>query len=411
MLRPMSDLTVETAVDVVIVGGGLVGMTLAAALGHAGVSCAVIDGEDPATASSDTFDGRVFAIALSVQRMMAAIGLWPLVAETQPIEEIRVSDGASPLFLHYDHRELGDEPLGHMVENRMLRRALYRRLAELPAVTLLAPMRVARVQRDADGVVAELADGHLVRGRLCVAADGRDSPLRRDARIKSIAWRYRQSGIVCTVAHEKPHRGIAHERFLPAGPFAILPMTGNRSSLVWTEPTEHARMLTGLPADQFHAEMRRRFGDFLGATEVVGPRWSYPLAFHHAERYIDRRLALVGDAAHLMHPIAGQGLNAGLRDIAALAEAVVNADRLGLDIGGDDVLRRYQRWRHADNTMMLAVTDVLNRLFSNDIWPIKLARDVGLAAVNRLPPLRLLFMRHAMGTVGHLPRLLRGEAL
>lgn len=407
----MSDLTVETSVDVVIVGGGLVGMTLAAALGRAGVTCAVIDAEDPATASAEAFDGRVSAIALSVQRMMAAIDLWPLVEEPQAIEEIRVSDGGSPLFLHYDHRELGDEPLGHMVENRMLRRALYRRLADLPGVTLHAPMTVRNVVRDADGVTAELADGRRVAGRLCVAADGRDSPLRRAARIRSVAWRYRQSGIVCTVAHEKPHRGIAHERFLAAGPFAILPMTGNRSSLVWTEPTDLARVLVGLPPDAFHAEMRRRFGDFLGKTEVVGPRWCYPLAFHHAERYVDTRLALVGDAAHLMHPIAGQGLNAGLRDVAALAEAVVTAERLGLDIGGDDVLRRYQRWRHADNTMMLAVTDVLNRLFSNDIWPLKLARDLGLAAVNRLPPLRRLFMRHAMGTVGHLPRLLKGEAL
>jgi 2-octaprenyl-6-methoxyphenol hydroxylase len=224
-------------------------------------------------------------------------------------------------------------------------------------------------------------------------------------------WRYPQTGIVCTVAHELGHQGVAHERFLPPGPFAILPLKHNRSSLVWTERADLAPALLALDEAAFAAEMGRRFGDFLGATRVVGARWSYPLSLLHAERYVAPRLALVGDAAHCMHPIAGQGLNLGLRDVAALAEVLTDARRLGLDIGAASVLERYQRWRRFDSVALLAVTDSLNRLFSNDLAPLRLARDLGLAAVDRLPPLKRLFMRHAMGTVGKLPRLLEGEAL
>ena len=251
----------------------------------------------------------------------------------------------------------------------------------------------------------------ILRGRLAVAADGRASPLREAAGIRVHGWSYAQSGIVCTVAHERPHRGVAHERFLPAGPFAILPLTGNRSSLVWTEPSAVADGLIELGDAAFDDEMRDRFGDFLGHVASVGPRWSYPLALHNADTYRARRLALVGDAAHGMHPIAGQGLNLGFRDVAALAEAVVDAARLGLDIGGSDVLSRYETWRRFDSMTLLAVTDGLNRLFSYDNGAVKVARNAGLAAVNRLPPLKRFFVRHAQGTVGKLPRMLRGTAL
>ena len=253
--------------------------------------------------------------------------------------------------------------------------------------------------------------GGAVRARLAVAADGRDSALRREAGIAVTTWRYPQVGIVCTVAHERPHRGIAHERFLPAGPFAILPMTGNRSSLVWTERSDLAPAMMALGEAEFGSEVALRFGDFLGRLDVVGPRWSYPLALVHAERYADRRLALVGDAAHAIHPIAGQGLNLGLRDAAALAEALVDDRRLGLDIGAAGALERYQRWRRFDSLVLMAATDGLNRLFSNDIEPLRLARDVGLAAVNRAVPLKRFIMRHAMGTLGRLPRLVRGQPL
>jgi 2-octaprenyl-6-methoxyphenol hydroxylase len=250
-----------------------------------------------------------------------------------------------------------------------------------------------------------------VRADLVVAADGRNSMLRRDAGIRTASWRYGQTGIVCTVEHERPHRGIAQERFLPAGPFAILPLTGNRSSLVWTERADLAPAMLALDEADFTGEVATRFGDHLRTLRVVGPRWSYPLALLHAERYVDRRLALVGDAAHVMHPIAGQGLNLGLRDVAALAEVLTDTRRLGLDLGTAPVLAGYQRWRRVDAVTLLAVTDGLNRLFSNDLAPVRLARDLGLAAVNRLPPVKRFFMRHARGTVGKLPRLLQGDAL
>jgi 2-octaprenyl-6-methoxyphenol hydroxylase len=255
-----------------------------------------------------------------------------------------------------------------------------------------------------------------VRARLAVAAEGRRSPLREDAGIRVTTWDYPQAGIVCTVAHDKPHRGVAHEHFLPSGPFAMLPMTDaedgtHRSSLVWTERRELVPAMLALDAAAFGHELERRFGDSLGALREVGGRWSYPLSLMHAARYVDRRLALVGDAAHVIHPIAGQGLNLGLRDVAALAETLVDAHRLGLDLGDGNVLARYQRWRRVDNTVLMVVTDGLNRLFSNDLPPVRLVRDLGLAAVDRMPPLKRLFMRHAMGLVGDLPRLVRGQPL
>lgn len=406
--------------DVVIVGGGLAGLTQGIALASHGMSVAIIDREDPARVLRAGFDGRVSAIALASQRMLEAIGLWRHVREAQPMWDIRVSDGDSLLFLHYDHRDLGDAPFGYMVENRIMRQAQQDALAELPGAQLIAPMTVAKVDRGLPGSGAPaqltLADGRQLRARLVIGADGRQSAMREQAGIRTTTWSYDQTGIVCTVAHELPHEGAAQERFLPAGPFAILPMTDDengvhRSSLVWTEPTERAGTIMGLDDADFQAEMRRRFGDGYGEAHVVGPRWSYPLTFLHAERYTDHRLALIGDAAHGIHPIAGQGLNLGLRDIAALTEALVEARRLGLDPGQADVLERYARWRRTDTLVLSAVTDGLTRLFSNDIAPLRIARDLGLGVVERLPPLKKLFMRHAMGDLGTLPRLLRGERL
>ncbi len=403
--------------EVLIVGGGMVGLSLACALAGAGVEVVVVDRESPGKLIDAGFDGRVSSIAHGSQRALAAIGVWDaLAAHAQPILEIRVSDGDSPLFLHYDHRDLGEAPLGYIVENRHIRRALFAAAGRLPRLRLLAPAKVRALARGRSGVEAELDGGVRgravrVRARLAVAADGQRSALRREAGIPVTTWRYGQTGIVCTVAHERPHRGIAHERFLPAGPFAILPMCGDRSSLVWTERADLAPSIMALGEAEFGAEIERRFGDFLGRLEVAGRRWSYPLALVHAERYTAERLALVGDAAHAIHPIAGQGLNLGLRDVAALAEVVVDARRLGLDLGAPWALERYQRWRRFDTLVLMAVTDGLNRLFSNDIAPVRLARDLGLAAVDRLKPLKRLFMRHAMGTVGTLPRLVRGEPL
>ncbi len=400
------------AVDVLVVGGGLVGGTLACALGAAGLAVAVVDAAAPAAMTKTGFDGRASAIALSSRRLLEAIGVWPLVADAaEPMLEIRVSDGDSPLFLHYHHEDVGDEPFGHMVENRTLRQALFARLSDLAGVDHRAPRQVHGLERTSAGVVARLDDGGRIEARLAVAAEGRDSPTREAAGIGVTRWAYDQAGIVCTVAHERPHRNVAHEHFLPSGPFAILPLKGNRSSIVWTERKDLAAVMMALDEAGFRDELSRRFGDFLGGLAVVGPRWCYPLALQFARRATAVRLALVGDAYHAMHPIAGQGLNMGLRDAAALAETVTDALRRGLDIGDSGVLARYEGWRRFDNHLMLAMTDALNRLFSNDIPPLRLARDVGLAVVDRLPPVKRLFMRHAMGVVGDLPRLMRGLPL
>jgi 2-octaprenyl-6-methoxyphenol hydroxylase len=401
----------ETA-ELVIAGAGLTGMLLAVACAGAGLDVAVVDPQPPEKMLDERFDGRTSAIAYGSRLVFDGIGLWPQIeAEAEPIREIRVADDDSPLFLHYDHRDLGDAPLGYIVENRVLRRVLWQHARSLPTLQLLAPHRIAAAEASDTGTVAVLGDGTRLRTRLVAAADGRDSPLRRAAGIQAIEWRYRQTGIVTTVAHQHPHAGIAVEHFLPAGPFAILPMTGNRSSIVWTENIDLAPHLAALPDEQFADELRARFGAFLGTVEPVGPRWTYPLSLMQAERYTARRLVLVGDAAHVIHPIAGQGLNVGIRDVAALAELIVDTRRLGLDIGEASVLDRYQRWRRSDALMLAAVTDGLNRLFSNTIPPVRLTRDLGLAIVNRLPPLKRLLMLHAMGTLGDRPRLAHGQAL
>jgi 2-octaprenyl-6-methoxyphenol hydroxylase len=404
---------VNQDVEVLITGGGLNGLLLGVACAGAGLVVAIVDRQDPEAMLGEGFDGRCSAIAYGSFRVLAALGLWPEIGPwAEPIREIRVADDESPLFLHYDHRQLRTgAPLGYVVENRVLRRVLIERARSLSSLSFLAPLAVFSVDTSAFAVVVTLTDGRRVTARLVAAADGKESRLRRSAGIPTVEWRYRQTAIVTTVRHERPHGGIAVEHFLPAGPFAILPMTGNRSSVVWTERAELTARLMALPDNEFGAELAARFGEFLGAVEPVGPRWSYSLGLMLAERYVARRLALVGEAAHLIHPIAGQGLNLGIRDVAALAELVIDTRRLGLDIGDDAMLDRYQRWRRFDALLLAAVTDALNRLFSNSIAPMQLARDVGFAAVQRLPPLKRLLMHHAMGLVGDLPRLIRGEPL
>ena len=399
--------------DVAIVGGGMAGMTLALALGQAGFRVVTIDRTPETTRTADAHDGRASAIALGSKRVFAGLGVWDrLASDAGPILDIRVSDGPSRLFLHYDHREVSDESLGYIVENRHLRRALTAALDHCPLVTRRAPCGLTGLARDGAAAHLALDDGGTLEAALAIGADGRESAVRASAGIAITAWRYPQTAIVCTVRHARPHRGVAHERFLGAGPFALLPLKDpNRASIVWTERAERAGAMMALDDAAFSREMMRRFGDSLGEIAIEGARWTWPLGLHHAERYVDARLALVGDAAHGIHPIAGQGLNLGLRDVAALAEVLVDARRLGLDIGSEAVLMRYQRWRRTDNVALLIATDTLNRLFSTDLAPVKLARDLGLAAVNRLPPLKQLFMRHAMGLLGDLPRLARGERL
>jgi 2-octaprenyl-6-methoxyphenol hydroxylase len=400
-------------VELLIAGGGLTGLLLAVACAGAGLTVAVADRHDPAVTLDESFDGRTSAIAYGSHKVLKGIGVWPgVAADAEPILDIRIADDESPLYLHYDHRELGTgAPLGYMVENRALRRALIERIGLIPNLVFLPPLAVRLVSGSELAATALLSDGREIRARLIAAADGQQSSLRHAAGIRTLEWQYGQTGIVTTVRHQRPHHGVAVEHFLPAGPFAILPMTDNRSSIVWTERAEFAPRLISLSDAAFAEELAARFGDFLGTIEPIGPRWSYPLALLLAERYVAPRLALVGEAAHVIHPIAGQGLNLGIRDVAVLAELVIDARRLGLDIGDAALLVQYQRWRRFDSLALAAVTDGLNRLFSNTLAPLQLARGIGLAAVSRLPPLKRLLMRDAMGLVGDLPRLVRGDPL
>tara|TARA_R110000751_G_scaffold7942_2_gene32237 strand:+ start:21041 stop:22327 length:1287 start_codon:yes stop_codon:yes gene_type:complete len=398
--------------DVIILGGGLAGASMAMALAHGGLRSVVIDRENPQTLLAANHDGRTCAIAAASRAVLDVTGVWQYMqADAQPISDIRIADGKSPLYLHYDHRDVGSEALGYIVENRVTRQALYRAMDENDLVTLIAPASVATIARTSANMVLTLDDGRHVCAPLAIGAEGRNSLLRKWAGIKTYSWQYDQSAIVCTVKHERPHHGVAVEHFLPAGPFAILPMTENRSSIVWTESTAMANYLVGQSEDVFVDELHQRFDGYLGDLDVIGPRFCYPLGLQHAYQYCDARLALIGDAAHGMHPIAGQGLNMGIRDVAALAEILINARRLGRDIGMQDVLAEYEQWRRFDNTVMLAVTDVTNRLFSNDLAPVRFARDAGLAVVQKMTPLKRTFMSHAMGYAGTLPLLMQGKSI
>ena len=404
----------KTDSDIAIIGGGLNGTALALALGSTGLSVTIFDAAPQTTRSDDAFDGRATAIAAGSRNMLRALGVWDRLGDkAQPIHDIlvtdgRVSEGAGASFLHFDHSEVGEEPFGHLVENRHIRRALFDAIADAPTVEHRHPVRVLSLDRDPAKATLSL-DGETDTARLAIACDGRNSPTAHAAGIRYSGWDYPQKGVVCTVEHAEPHGGVAHEYFLPSGPFAILPLTGNRSSLVWTEKTALADAAMGLDDAGFEAEVKRRFGQFLGEVKVTGPRWSYPLSLSLAYDYCAPRLALVGDAAHGVHPIAGQGLNLGFKDAAALTQVIVEAARRGEDIGALDVLKRYERWRRFDNTAMGLGMDAINRLFSNDLTPVRAIRGMGLDLVNRMGPARRFFMRQAAGLSGELPRLLQGK--
>jgi len=399
---------------VVIAGGGFAGLALALALRQGlGESFRVVVA-DPAFAAGSKPDLRASAIAAAARRMFETLGVWDAVAgEAQPILDMVVTDSklehaVRPVFLTFAGEVEPGQAFAHMIENAPLNAALARR-ARAQGIELRATA-VTRFEQQGARIAVSLGDGD-VSAALLVAADGARSGVREQAGIATHGWSYGQSAIVATVAHERPHNGRAEEHFLPAGPFAILPLKGNRSSLVWTESDAEASRILALPDDEFHEEVERRFGLHLGDIRLVGTKRAYPLGLFIARSFVADRIALVGDAAHVIHPIAGQGLNMGLRDVAALAEAIVDAARLGLDIGGADVLERYQRWRRFDTMAMGVATDGLNRLFSNESDVLRLMRDVGLGLVDRMPALKSFFIREAAGVTGEVPKLLRGEAL
>ncbi len=408
--------------DVVVIGAGMAGATLALALAQGGLDCVLIDSLPFEAMAAPGFDGRASAISFAAWRQWETLGAAAaMVPDAQRIEQILVTDGRRPgasaaapgaAWLRFDSAEIAGrdagEPLGYMVENRRIRAALAGAVTDRP-VEVIAPARVSGITRETGLAHVALDDGRRLAARLVVGADGRGSKARTEAGIGVTGWDYDGVGVVATVGVERDHEGVAYEHFLPTGPFAILPLSGRRVSLVWTESKARGAALIQARPEAFEAHLRRRFGDFLGEAEIQGPRFAYPLGLQLAERLTVPRLALLGDAAHAIHPIAGQGLNMGLKDAAALAEVLIEAARLGEDLGSEAVLGRYARWRSLDNIGVALATDAFTRLFSTDNPVVRTARGAGMALVNRIGPARRLFMAEAGGASGDLPRLLRGQ--
>lgn len=397
--------------DVIILGGGMIGLALASALDRSGVSAIVVDPADPAPRTTSAFDGRTSAVSSSSMRMLRTIGILDHIPEPGcPIRRITVADGLEPGGLHFDPDD--DEPLGWMHENRNLRAALQARAEAGPNIWLLWKSRVAGVDRADHGVVVALEDGRRLSAPLLVGAEGRNSPTREAAGIRIARWQYDHNAIVSVLRHERPHDHVAYEIFYPGGPFALLPMTddkvGHRSAIVWSVPRDDAAGWLSLSDADFAAEAAAAMGGFLGKIAMLAPRSSYPLGFHHAARITARRLALAGDSAHAIHPIAGQGLNLGFRDVAALAQVLVEGARLGLDLGDKQLLDRYQRWRSLDSLSVAVATDSLTRIYGVPGKTASAVRRFGMGLVERISPLRNRLMNEARGTSGDLPLLLRG---
>ena len=398
--------------DVIIFGGGMVGLALAAALDSSGLSAIVVDPADPEKRDDATFDGRTSAVSSSSMRMLRTIGVADHFPEAGgPIERIQVADGLEPGGLGFEPHQ-GDEPLGWMHENRHLRHALRERAEAGPNLWLLWKSLVTSVEREAHGVKVALADGRMLTAPLLVAADGRLSPTREAAGIRVARWRYDHSAIVSTLRHERPHERVAYEIFYPSGPFALLPMTddeaGHRSAIVWSVPAPDAAGWLALSDEDFASEAEAAMGGFLGKVAMAAPRSTYPLGFHHAAQITAFRLALLGDSAHAIHPIAGQGLNLGFRDAAALAEVLVEGARLGLDLGDRQLLDRYQRWRSLDSLMVAMATDGLTRIYGVPGRAASVIRRFGMGVIDRVRPVKDQLMAEARGTSGDLPLLLRG---
>ncbi|TKZ19462.1 2-octaprenyl-6-methoxyphenyl hydroxylase [Shimia litoralis] len=399
--------------DILIAGGGLNGPALALGLAQAGFNVTMVDTRPENARAGDNFDGRGYALALASKRLLNAIGIWKRVDQNaQPMLEIKVTDGRAgegpaPFFLHFDHAEIEEGPMGFMLEDRFLYRAFLDAVSEEERITKISEDSVVSQVIDATGVRVTLASGKTLRTRLLVGCDGRQSGVAQRAQIKRTGWDYGQTALVCAISHEKPHGGVAHQFFMPPGPLAILPLPGNMSSIVWSETNKNAAFINGLSDEDYMQVLRPRFGDFLGKIELAGARFSYPLNLTVANHFVADRVALVGDAAHGMHPIAGQGLNAGLRDVAALVEILTQANQRGEDFAALQVLERYQEWRRFDTHALVAATDLTNKLFSNDNPILRFGRDLGMGLVNATPSLRRTFMREAAGLTGELPKMMQ----
>ncbi len=401
--------------DIIIVGGGLNGCAAALALAQIGQDVILIDAQPKEILANPAFDGRGYALALTSKNMLNVLGIWAHVADNScPMLDIKVSDGragegAAPFFVHFDHTELEEGPMGYMLEDRFLRQALLRAIEKNPTIQHLDQTMVVDQAIDAGGISVELANGKTLSAKLLIGCDGRKSQVAARAGIKRSGHDYNQTSLVCAIKHELPHNNTAHQFFMPSGPLAILPLNDNTSSIVWTETTARAAEISAMNDEDYMACLRPCFGDFLGEISLKGGRFSYPLNLTLADRFVDHRLALVGDAAHGVHPLAGQGLNLGLRDIAALTEVLANAARRGEDIGTVNVLQRFQQWRRFDTSASVTSTDTINKLFSNDNSLLRTVRDLGLGLVNATPSLRRSLMRQAAGLTGDLPKMLHGK--
>ncbi|WP_240804370.1 FAD-dependent monooxygenase [Qingshengfaniella alkalisoli] len=404
--------------DVLIIGGSLNGNTLALALAQAGIRSTIIDALPAQTQQSDRFDGRSYALALASVRMLGALGLWDQMApNAQPMMQIKVSDGRPgegpvlPFSLQFDQSELEEGPMGHMVEDRHLRPALLEAVLAEPLIELRDDLRVVSQNVENSGTKVALDNGDELSASLIVGADGKRGPTAERAGIRRKVTDYGQSALVCAIGHELSHQGVAHQFFMPSGPLAILPLRNNRSSIVWTEKTADAQAVQALDDGDYLDVLYPRFGDFLGDIHLAGDRFIYPLTLSMADAFTADRVALVGDAARAVHPLAGQGLNAGFRDVAALAETLADARRRGEDIGGATVLDSYALWRRSDSETLACATHGFNRLFSSDHPLLRLGRDLGMGAVNAIPALRRGLMREAAGLTGDVPRLLQGKPI
>ena len=399
--------------DIAIVGGGLNGPALALAAAQVGLRVIVLDATSHKPRKNAKFDGRAYALALASKRLMAAVGVWENVAQdAEPMLNIRVSDGpagagASPFFMDFDHAELEEGPMGYMVEDRHLRYALQAAMQTSPLIEYRLATRVTGQSTGPEGVTLSLANNQKITTRLLVGADGRQSGTAARAGITYTGWQYGQTALVCAVEHDRPHGGVAHQFFMPAGPMAVLPLSARRSTVVWSEKTDSAAVIKTLDDAAFLDVLRPRFGDFLGDIALTGGRFSYPLGMMIAKSYIAPNVALIGDAAHGVHPIAGQGLNAGLRDVAALIQVLSEAKQRGEDFASQPVLARYQLWRRFDATALAVATDGFNRLFSNDNPILRLGRDLGMGMLNAMPKVRRGILREAAGLTGDLPDLMR----